>query len=128
MDTFVDDGVSLGIVVLVRHGTDLRILARGQADVVAETPMSRSHVFRIGSMTKPMVAATVLKLVERRLFSLDDTVDQWLPGLVPHGTDITIEQLLHHSSGLADYTDLPRFSSVPTGEPLGLDPPMNWAG
>ena len=118
MDEAVRDGVVPGIVVLVRHGSDLRVLARGQADVAAKTPMSSRHVFRIGSITKSMVAATVLKLVARGKVSLDDTVDRWLPGLVPRGKAITVEQLLHHSSGLYNYTDLPRFASIPKGKPL----------
>jgi len=118
MDQAVHDSVVPGTVVLVRHGTDLRVLVRGQADVVAKKPMSPNHMFRIGSITKSMIAATVLKLAEHGRVSLDDTVDRWLPGLVPRGNAITIAQLLHHSSGLHDYTDLPRFSSIPQGKPL----------
>ena len=118
MENLVDGGVVPGIVVLARHGADVRVLVRGQANVSSKKPMSPRHLFRIGSITKPMVAVTVLKLVERGLVSLDDTVDRWLPGLVPRGDAITIEQLLDHSSGLANYTDAPRFSSLPRGKPL----------
>jgi D-alanyl-D-alanine carboxypeptidase len=117
MGIIVGDGVP-GVVVLVRHGRDLRVLARGQADLAAKAPMSPRDVFRIGSITKSMVAVTILKLVERGVLSLNDTVDRWLPGLVPHGDAITIKQLLNHSSGLANFTDLPLFASVPRGTPL----------
>ena len=37
--------------------------------------------------------------------SLDDTVERWVPGLVPGGAGITIRQLLNHTSGLFDYID-----------------------
>ena len=115
MDTAVRGKVVPGIVVLVRRGHQVRLLARGQADVAAGVPMTPRHRFRIGSITKPMVAVVVLKLVERGVLSLDDTVGQWLPGLVPHGDDITIEKLLNHSSGLADYVDSPRFLPLLNG-------------
>lgn len=118
MDTLVEGDVVPGLVVLARHRTDVQLLASGQAVVTPESAMSPRHVFRIGSITKPMVAVTVLKLVERGLVSLDDTVDRRLPGLVPNGNAITIEQLLSHSSGLADYLDSPRFPADLTQRPM----------
>ena len=118
MDTLVDGEVVPGLVVFARHGTDWRLLASGQSVVTPESPMSPRDVFRIGSITKPMVAVTVLKLVERGLVSLEDTVDRWLPGLVPHGRAIMIEQLLDHSSGLADYLDSQRFPTDLTQKPM----------
>jgi D-alanyl-D-alanine carboxypeptidase len=132
MATLVDDRVVPGMVVLVRDGADVRVLTRGQAIVASTTPLSPRHRFRIGSITKPMVAAVVLNLVQRGLISLDDTVDRWLPGMVPHGDAITLEELLEHSSGLADYLALPRFATAPTGKPpspralvgLGTSQPM----
>jgi D-alanyl-D-alanine carboxypeptidase len=132
MNRLVDGGVLPGLVVLVRHGTDVRVLSRGQAIVVPKTPLSPRHRFRIGSITKPMVAVVVLKLVQRGLLSLGDTVDRWLPGVVPRGDRITLEELLDHSSGLADYLALPRFATAPRGKPptprelvrLGTSQPM----
>lgn len=118
MDAAVRGKVVPGIVVLVRRGHQVRLLARGRADVAARVPMTPRHRFRIGSITKPMVAVVVLKLVERGVLSLDDTVEQWLPGLVPHGDNITIEELLNHSSGLADYVDSPRFRPLLNGAPV----------
>jgi D-alanyl-D-alanine carboxypeptidase len=46
---------------------------------------------------------------------LEDTVEQWLPGLLTRGADLTIEELLNHSSGLADYVDSPRFLPLLNG-------------
>jgi D-alanyl-D-alanine carboxypeptidase len=62
---------------------------------------------RIGSTTKTFVATVLLQLVGEGRLSLDDTVDQWLPGVVRgHGNDgrrVTLRQLLQHTSGLPDY-------------------------
>jgi D-alanyl-D-alanine carboxypeptidase len=56
----------------------------------------------IGSVTKTYVAATVLQLVDEGRLSLTDTLRQYLPGEVAVTTDVTIRQLLNHTSGLAD--------------------------
>jgi D-alanyl-D-alanine carboxypeptidase len=61
--------------------------------------------FRVGSITKTFVAAVVLQLVGEGRMSLDDTVERWVPGLVPGGAGITVRQLLNHTSGLFDYID-----------------------
>ncbi len=68
-----------------------------------------SDRFRVGSITKTFVAVVVLQLVGEHRLKLDDTVEQWLPGLVPDGGRITVRQLLGHTSGLADYSDDPDF-------------------
>jgi D-alanyl-D-alanine carboxypeptidase len=84
-------------------------LRSGFGNLAERTPVPWRAQFRIGSMTKPFVATTVLQLVGEHRLSLDDTVDRWLPGLVRgHGNDgrkITVRQLLQHTSGLPDYTD-----------------------
>src|SRR5436190_1908341 len=59
--------------------------------------------YRIASLTKSYVAAVVLQLVGEGKLRLNDTVEHWLPGLVPNGGKITIRQLLNHTSGLADH-------------------------
>jgi D-alanyl-D-alanine carboxypeptidase len=56
----------------------------------------------IGSLTKTFVAATILQLVEEGRLSLGDTVRRHLPGEGAVTPDITIRQLLDHTSGLAD--------------------------
>jgi len=65
--------------------------------------------FRIASITKPFVATVVLQLVAEGKLTLDDTVEQWLPGALPDGNAITIRELLGHRSGLADWVDNPEF-------------------
>lgn len=59
--------------------------------------------FRAGSVIKPFVAVVVLQLADEGRLRLDDTVEKWVPGLVPNGAAITLEMLLRHTSGIADY-------------------------
>ena len=65
--------------------------------------MTSTDRFRVGSVTKTFVATVVMQLVAERKLTLDDSVEQHLPGLVPNGGAITIRELLSHTSGLADY-------------------------
>jgi D-alanyl-D-alanine carboxypeptidase len=60
---------------------------------------------RIGSNTKTFTAVVVLQLVGEGRIRLDEPVATYLPGLVPNGAQITVRQLLQHTSGLANYTD-----------------------
>ena len=78
--------------------------ASGLANRDAATSMSPTNLFRVASITKTFVAATVLQLTEEGVLSLDDALEKWLPGLVPNGDNITIRHLLSHSSGLFNYT------------------------
>jgi D-alanyl-D-alanine carboxypeptidase len=81
----------------------------GVARVEGELALTRQSRFRIASTTKTFVAAATLQLVEQGALSLDDTVEQWLPGVVTgplhDGSGITVRQLLQHTSGLANHVD-----------------------
>ena len=61
----------------------------------------------MGSITKTFVSVVVLQLVGEGRLRLDDSVEQWLPGLVPDGDAINVRQLLNHTSGIFNYTDDP---------------------
>jgi D-alanyl-D-alanine carboxypeptidase len=60
-------------------------------------------LFDIGSNTKTFIAALVLKLVDEGLINLDDQINQWLPEYPNIDGDVTIRQLLNHTSGISDY-------------------------
>jgi D-alanyl-D-alanine carboxypeptidase len=87
---------------------DVRVRS-GYGNVAKRTPVPWDAKFRIGSYTKPFVAATVLQLVGERKLSLDDKVERFLPGVIRgkgnDGRKITVRQLLQHTSGLHEYTD-----------------------
>jgi D-alanyl-D-alanine carboxypeptidase len=97
-----------GVVVHVRRGSTVIDLAAGQADPAEPRAMTTDDRFKVGSITKTFVATAVLQLVGEGRLGLDDTVSQWLPGLVPNGGHITVRELLMHTSGLFDYLDDPR--------------------
>ena len=74
--------------------------------------MVPENLFGIASITKTFVSATILQLVEEGVLTLEDSVEKWLPGLVPNGENITIRHLLNHTSGI------PEYSSIFLGEAL----------
>ena len=94
-----------GAIVLARDGDRTIRLASGYGNLAQRTPMRASDRFRIGSETKMFVATVVLQLVGDGKLSLGDTVERWLPVLVPNGGSITVRQLLNHTSGLFDYAE-----------------------
>jgi D-alanyl-D-alanine carboxypeptidase len=97
-----------GVVVLVRRDNGTLSLASGSSRLTPKTPMRPANRFRIGSITKSFVATVVLQLAGEGKLSLDDTVERWVPGLVPNGGSITLRHLLSHRSGLYDYLNDPK--------------------
>ncbi|MEU0779902.1 serine hydrolase domain-containing protein [Streptomyces sp. NPDC006135] len=97
-------GVSLHI--RVRDGRHVAEAGVGQAVAGTGRPVPDDPHVRAASVTKSVVAATVLQLAAERRLSLHDTVEHWLPGRVRgHGNDgsrITVRHLLQHTSGLYD--------------------------
>jgi D-alanyl-D-alanine carboxypeptidase len=81
----------------------------GFADVARKRPMRARDHFKIASLTKSYTATVVLQLVAEGKLHLTDSVERWLPGLVPNGGEITIRELLNHTSGIPDYESDPRF-------------------
>lgn len=108
LEQLVDDGVP-GVIGLTRHGGQVVSAASGTADAATARPMAVGDRFRVGSITKTMVATVVLQLVAEHRLRLSDSVAQWLPGLVPNGRAITVRELLQHTSGIYNYTNDPGF-------------------
>jgi D-alanyl-D-alanine carboxypeptidase len=79
--------------------------AAGVANVETAQPMTAEARMRIESNSKIWLLATMLQLAKQGRLNLDDTVAQWLPGLLRHGDQITIRQLLSDTSGLVDDYD-----------------------
>src|SRR5438445_4297375 len=102
LDQLVAAGVP-GAVLLVREGDRTIRLTSGYGNLKPRTPMRAGDRFRVGSITKTLVATVALQLVAERKLSLADTVERWLPGVVPNGKRITVRRLLNHTSGLFDY-------------------------
>ncbi|HEY0167547.1 MAG TPA: serine hydrolase domain-containing protein [Jatrophihabitans sp.] len=77
----VDSGSAPGLVALVARGEDVDVQAAGLADVQTGSPMARDSIFRIASVTKPIIAAAAMTLVDDGRMALGDPVAQWLPEL-----------------------------------------------
>jgi D-alanyl-D-alanine carboxypeptidase len=107
LDALVAGGAP-GAILLVRdrHGT--KRLTAGVADIATGRPIHHRDRYRIASLAKTYVAAVVLQLVGEHKLQLSDSVERWLPGLVPNGENILIRHLLGHTSGLFDFEDDPR--------------------
>ncbi|TDC46676.1 class A beta-lactamase-related serine hydrolase [Actinomadura sp. KC345] len=101
-----------GMIGMVRSGDSYRYASTGWNDQFRRIPADPKSQFRIFSNTKAFTATVLLQLEAEGKLSMNDTVDRWLPGLVNaggnDGKQITIRQLLNHSSGLPDYiNDIP---------------------
>jgi D-alanyl-D-alanine carboxypeptidase len=117
LDRVVAGGVP-GAVLLVREGDRTIRLASGDGNLKPRTPMRAGDRFRVGSITKAFVATVVLQLVGERNLALRDTVERWLPGIVPNGKRITVYQLLNHRSGLFDFGGDRKFVAAAFRDPM----------
>ncbi|MBN3842619.1 serine hydrolase domain-containing protein [Burkholderia sp. Ac-20349] len=106
LDRALADERMVGAVVLVAQDGELRYArAVGLADREAGTPMREDALFRLSSVTKPIVAAAAMRLVAAGSIALDEPVTRWLPEFrptLPDGTPavITLRHLLSHTAGL----------------------------
>ncbi|WP_137133763.1 serine hydrolase domain-containing protein [Rhizobium sp. FKY42] len=106
LDRVTGSGRITGAVVLIyRDGEPIFERAVGFQDREAAVPVRLDTIFRYASVTKPIVAATTLSMVDRGLLSLSDPVADYLPWfrpLNPDGTlaDLRVRHLITHTSGL----------------------------
>src|SRR5690348_17646677 len=93
-----------GLVGLVTdQGEQVFEGAIGVTDLADGRRPTADDWFRIGSVTKTYVSAVLVQLLREGAFARTDTVEQWLPGLVPGGDQLPVELLLRMRSGLPDY-------------------------
>jgi CubicO group peptidase (beta-lactamase class C family) len=106
IDRAVADRRIVGAVVLVaQDGQNAYCRAAGFADREAGRPMTTDTLFRMSSLTKPIVTAAALALIEDGAMGIEDPVTRWLPDFTPklggEAPAITIRQLLTHTAGLS---------------------------
>jgi CubicO group peptidase (beta-lactamase class C family) len=93
------------VVVILRDGKQIYKHAAGLADRESDRPMEPDTIFRLASVTKPIVTVAVLRLIDEGTLNLKDPVTKYLPDFKPRLPDgsspeITIQQLLNHTAGL----------------------------
>lgn len=107
--TVVGGGQSAGLAVGVAERGRIRLVrGYGFADLEGRVPATERTVFRIGSVTKEFTAAAVLLLADQGKLSIDDPLAKHLPGF-PRAGEVTLRQLLSHTSGIRNYTSIPQF-------------------
>jgi CubicO group peptidase (beta-lactamase class C family) len=120
IDEFVDrmmkplegsDSVPGAAVLIARDGKILFDKGYGNANIEKGIPVKTDIKFRIGSITKQFTAAAILHLQEQGKISVSDTLSEYIPGF-PRGNEVTIYQLLTHTSGIHSFTNRPDFREL----------------
>ena len=105
-------------VVVGEGGRTVVSQAYGMADLEHDVPNTPGTIFEAGSVSKQFTAAAVLLLAQQGKLSLQDDVRKHVPELPeypPAGTKITIDHLLHHTSGLRDWGAVAEIAGWPRG-------------
>jgi len=133
-----DTGDVSASVAVVKDGKVAFVEAFGNAHLDPAVPARPEMPYKIGSNTKQFIATAILLLAEQGKLSLDDHVSRFLPGTT-RGGEVTIRQLLSHTSGYQDYypldyiapfmlkpTSLEGIVDIWAKKPLDFDPGTEW--
>jgi CubicO group peptidase (beta-lactamase class C family) len=92
-------GLSLAVI---KDGKMIKAQGYGLANLETQAPASPETVYKIGSISKPLLAAAILLLADEGKLGLDDKLPPYLPGTPEGWKEITIRHLLSHTSGLIE--------------------------
>jgi len=132
--------VAGAVTMVVSRDQVLHLGAVGYSNLADQRPMADDALFWIASMTKPVTSVAILMLQDEGKLRVDDPVSKYLPEFArlktPLGkpADITIAQLLHHTSGLADpkatetrsAQTLPELVRIIESQPMQFEPGSIW--
>jgi len=93
-------------IAVVRDGKVLYTNGYGEANLEYHIPITPSTVFHMASVSKQFTAYSIAVLAEEGKLSLDDDIRKYLPEVPDFGNTITINHLIHHTSGLRDQWNL----------------------
>jgi CubicO group peptidase (beta-lactamase class C family) len=105
-----ESGNLSGVVLVAHHGRVLMRESYGMANYESSVPNSPRTRFHIASVSKAFTAAAILQLQEKGSLSVSDRVSRFVPDF-PRGKDITLDNLLTHTSGIPDINDLPDYDT-----------------
>lgn len=128
-------------VAILEKGVLSHAMGYGFADLENEIPMRSDSICRIASVSKQFTAAAVMRLVEQKKVGLDDALGKYVAGFGEVGKKVTIRQMLHHTSGVADFTrigsawhDIEQLDRTPDqimdlvrSLPMEFEPETKWA-
>jgi CubicO group peptidase (beta-lactamase class C family) len=137
-DTLSRTGVPSASIAIVKDGQIAYVKAYGDAKLEPKTGATPAMRYSIGSISKQFTAAAILLLQEQGKLSLDDKVAKYIPDLT-RANEVTIRQLLSHTSGYQDYWPqdyvMPMMLQPVTSQkimdtwakkPLDFDPGTKW--
>lgn len=120
-------------IIITEEGKEIYKKGFGMANLESGIQMTPEMIFRLGSLTKPFTAVSILLLEEEGKLSVEDDITRFLHDYPTHGAKITIENLLTHTSGIPDFTRFPNARKIEqtqltTGEILELfkDKPLDF--
>ena len=113
---YVRDKTFMGAVLVARGGDIILSKGYGSANLEWNIPNTPATKFRLGSITKQFTAASILLLGERGKLTLDDPIKKYMPDAPAAWDKITIFNLLTHTSGIPNFTNLPEYKSLQLSE------------
>ncbi|MDQ3282851.1 MAG: beta-lactamase family protein [Acidobacteriota bacterium] len=96
------------VVLAVRNGEVIYRDARGLADMELRTPLRPDMLLKLGSITKQFTAAAILTLAQENKLALTDPLSKYVSGFPD---TLTLEHLLTHTGGVAEYTPMPEYAT-----------------
>ena len=108
-------------VVVVKDGAVVYLHGYGCADLEHRIPITPQTLFDVASVAKQFTGLSVAMLVGQGKLSLDDDVHKHLPDVPDFGKPITINNLVHHTSGLRDWPETLALSDMDLEGPITLD-------
>ena len=106
-------GTPSAVIEIVEDGQMVYRKAYGLRDVARRIAATIDTHYELGSITKQFTAAAILQLQEGGKLNIDDKLSKYLPD-APHAGEVTLRQLLSHTSGLPEYLDGPDIESAAT--------------
>jgi CubicO group peptidase (beta-lactamase class C family) len=101
-----DNPLFSGSILVAREGEVWLSKGTNYADWELKVPISSQTKFRISSITKPFTATLIMMLADQDLIDLDARLCAYLPNCPADWQEITIQNLLNHTSGVPEYTTL----------------------
>jgi D-alanyl-D-alanine carboxypeptidase len=112
-----------GVAVVVQHGGAVEFHAAGVASTATGARPRIDDHMRLASVAKAFSGAAAVALVKRHVLSLCDTVSKWLPALPVAWGKVTLAELLHHTSGIPDFSQTTAFKHALLASLLKAPPP-----
>ncbi len=106
-----------GVIAVVQRGPHREVHSFGVRNLKGGLPMRANDRMRLASTSKAFSGAVALSLVSKGDLSLNDTIGERLPSLPDAWSEVTLRQLLNHTSGLPDFTEDPDFLAALQASP-----------